>query len=135
MAPQITLSQWRKGSQWFEIQRPLAHFFIADNKYYLVFKRFCKPTCYPDEHYLPTLLNIFDQVSLNSNRSLTWVDWTKLSPHPAQLRKNQITQQFLQKIHDDARSRNCTNDFLFARKFHPSSLKPLLELSSIVMGF
>ncbi|GLJ16635.1 hypothetical protein SUGI_0285500 [Cryptomeria japonica] len=143
MAPQITLSHWRKGSQWFEIQRPLAQIFIADNKYYLVFKRFCKPTCYPDEHYLPTLLNIFDQGSLNSNRSLTWVDWTKLSPHPAQFKKNQITQQFLQKIHDDGISSNCTNEsqpatsiyFLFARKFHPSSLEPLLAISSRVMGF
>ncbi|KAH9329943.1 hypothetical protein KI387_002051, partial [Taxus chinensis] len=75
MAPEITLFKWRKGSQWFDLQRQLALDFIADNKYYSVFKRLCKPTCYPDEHYLPTLLNIFERGSLNSNTSITWVDW------------------------------------------------------------
>ncbi|KAL3598015.1 hypothetical protein D5086_005933 [Populus alba] len=71
MLPDIHLYQWRKGSQWFEIQRDLAVYIVSDTKYYTIFKKYCRPACYPDEHFIPTYLNMFHG-SLNSNRSVTW---------------------------------------------------------------
>lgn len=133
MAPEVTLSQWRKGSQWFEVHRMLAIDIISDTKYYQIFKAFCKPSCYIDEHYIPTMLSM-QFGSLISNRSITWVDWSRGGSHPAMFGKDDITQDFMENIRD---ANNCTyNDqttslcFLFARKFSPSALDPLLSMST-----
>lgn len=139
MAPEIKLYQWRKGSEWFELNRELAVNIVADFKYYSIFRKYCKPSCYPDEHYMPTYLNMFHG-SLNSNRSITWVDWSRGGPHPAQFGRRDITESFIQSIRNNGTI--CTHNsvptsvcFLFARKFAPSALEPLLNISSTVMKF
>ncbi|KAF3456092.1 hypothetical protein FNV43_RR00736 [Rhamnella rubrinervis] len=38
MSPSITISDWRKGSQWFEVNRKLAIGIVSDSKYYPVFE-------------------------------------------------------------------------------------------------
>lgn len=139
MAPDIKISQWRKGSEWFELNRELAIAIVADYKYYNIFKRYCKPSCYPDEHYIPTFLNMFHG-SLNANRSVTWVDWSKLSPHPAKYERANITEDFIQSLRNNGtqctyNSRPSTTCYLFARKFAPSALEPLLNLTSTVLDF
>lgn len=139
MAPGVMLSQWRKGSQWFEVHRKLAIGIISDIKYYQIFKEFCTRPCHVvDEHYLPTLLNILFG-SENSNRSITWVDWSRGGSHPAMFGNKDITENFMRRIRD---AHNCTyNDqivslcFMFARKFAPSALDPLLNMSSTILGF
>ncbi|KAG0465951.1 hypothetical protein HPP92_020115 [Vanilla planifolia] len=67
MYPDIKLHQWRKGSQWFELNRELAVKIVADYSCYVIFSKYCKPSCYPDEHYIPTYLNMFHG-ELNANR-------------------------------------------------------------------
>ncbi|XP_058097582.1 glycosyltransferase BC10 [Magnolia sinica] len=139
MLPDIQLFQWRKGSQWFELNRGLAVNIVADTKYYLLFRKYCKPSCYPDEHYLPTFLNMF-YAPLNSNRSLTWVDWSRGGPHPATYGAADITESFIMSIRDNGtdcvyNSGRTSVCFLFARKFAPSALEPLLNLTSTVMKF
>ncbi|KAH0877085.1 hypothetical protein HID58_064479 [Brassica napus] len=138
MLPDIKLHHWRKGSQWFEVNRKLAIYIISDSKYYLLFKLFCRPACYPDEHYIPTFLNMFHG-SVNANRSVTWVDWSIGGPHPATYGADNITEGFLQSIRKN--ETDCLYNeeptslcFLFARKFAPSALAPLMNLSSTVMG-
>ncbi|RWR92939.1 Glycosyl transferase [Cinnamomum micranthum f. kanehirae] len=139
MFPDIKLHQWRKGSQWFELNRSLAVNIVADTKYYTLFRKYCKPSCYPDEHYLPTYLNMFYE-PLNSNRTVTWVDWSKRDPHPATFGAANITEDFIQSIryngtsclYNSGQTNIC---FLFARKFAPSALEPLLNLTSTVMKF
>lgn len=138
MAPEVTLRQWRKGSQWFEIHRKLAINIISDTKYYEKFKAYCTPTCYVDEHYLPTILNI-KFGSLNSNRSITWVDWSRGGSHPAMFGNKDITEVFMRRIRS---GKNCTYKgqitslcFLFARKFSPNALDSLLNISSTVLEF
>lgn len=139
MAPEVTLSQWRKGTQWFEVHRKLAINIISDTKYYQIFKEFCTRPCHVvDEHYLPTLLNILFG-SENSNRSITWVDWSRGGSHPAMFGNKDITENFMRRIRD---AHNCTyNDqivslcFMFARKFAPSALDRLLNISSTVLEF
>ncbi|PKI75643.1 hypothetical protein CRG98_004044 [Punica granatum] len=137
MAPTINVTNWRKGSQWFELRRDLAHQVIADQKYYPIFQEFCHPPCYVDEHYIPTLLNIL-QPSLNSNRTVTWVDWSRDGPHPRKFGWDDMTDEFLDKIRYGS---NCTYSgksttmcFLFARKFLPSTLEQLLRILPVLLG-
>ncbi|XP_072990588.1 glycosyltransferase BC10-like [Typha latifolia] len=139
MAPHIKLNQWRKGSEWFELNRELSVNLVADKMYYSLFHKHCRPSCYPDEHYIPTYLNMFHG-ALNANRSITWVDWSRGGPHPATYGAPNITVEFIQAIRNNGTS--CMYNFqstsicyLFARKFAPSALGPLLNLTLTVMAF
>eukprot|EP01018_Ginkgo_biloba_P029962 Gb_25831 [translate_table: standard] len=138
MKPDITIEQWRKGSQWFEVDRRLALHIISDTKYYSIFKAACLPPCYLDEHYLPTFVSM-QFGFMNSARSLTWVDWSRGGPHPATFGMEDITEEFMRSIRDGntCTYHNQTTNLcvLFARKFSQSALEPLLQLSSTVLGF
>ncbi|CAD6206522.1 unnamed protein product [Miscanthus lutarioriparius] len=138
MTPEVELDQWRKGSQWFEVHRELAIEIVKDTVYYPKFKEFCRPHCYVDEHYFPTMLTIEAPNSL-ANRSVTWVDWSRGGAHPATFGRGDITEEFLRRVQKGRtclyNNQNSTTCFLFARKFAPSALEPLLELASTVLGF
>ena len=139
MWPDIRLSKWRKGSEWFELNRELAVNVVADYKYYRLFNKFCKPSCYPDEHYIPTYLNMFHG-ALNSNRTVTWVDWSKGGPHPVAYEYQNITGEFIRSIRGNGtlcsyNFKPTTVCYLFARKFAPDTLEPLLRLSSTIMEY
>ncbi|KAK9691860.1 hypothetical protein RND81_09G224800 [Saponaria officinalis] len=138
MNPLIRLSQWRKGSQWFEMDRKLALEVITDQVYFPVFQKHCNNKCYGDEHYLPTYVNI-NYKDNNSNRTVTWVDWSILGPHPGKFERPRVTIDFLNKLrsnftceYNGAKTNIC---FLFARKFMPSSLNRLLMFAPKVMKF
>ncbi|KAF5748295.1 hypothetical protein HS088_TW04G00247 [Tripterygium wilfordii] len=138
MAPEVKISQWRKGSQWFGINRMIAINIVEDKKYYPKFEEFCKPSCYVDEHYFPTMLTI-EAPSLLANRSITLVDWSRGGAHPATFGRADITEEFFRRMYEgqhcqynEQKSSIC---FLFARKFAPSTLEPLLSLSSKVLGY
>uniref|UniRef100_A0A0D9VYL1 Uncharacterized protein n=1 Tax=Leersia perrieri TaxID=77586 RepID=A0A0D9VYL1_9ORYZ len=138
MTPEVELEQWRKGSQWFEVDRELAIEIVKDTLYYPKFKEFCRPHCYVDEHYFPTMLTIEAPQSL-ANRSITWVDWSRGGAHPATFGRGDITEEFLRRVQEGRtclyNGQNSTMCFLFARKFAPSALEPLLELAPTVLGF
>ncbi|GAB4855515.1 hypothetical protein Ancab_024134 [Ancistrocladus abbreviatus] len=136
MRPHIKLSQWRKGSQWFEMDRNLALEVISDRKYAELFKRYCKNSCYGDEHYLPTFVST-EFWERNSNRSLTWVDWSRSGPHPGMYHRPWVTVEFLQRLRNN---HTCEYNgeggnicFLFARKFSPDSLDRLLRFAPKLM--
>ncbi|KAL3813262.1 hypothetical protein ACJIZ3_014530 [Penstemon smallii] len=138
MSPNITIEQWRKGSQWFEIHRDLALKIVSDNKYYQIFHEFCLPPCYSDEHYLPTLVNILFS-EMNSNRTITWVDWSRGGPHPRRFGWIDVRVELLNHIRNGSEcvyNENRTNIcHLFARKFLPNTLGPLLKVAPWVLGF
>jgi hypothetical protein len=140
MAPAIRLPQWRKGSQWFELSRDIATSVLADTTYYPLFRRHCRPSCYPDEHYLPTTVNMLHGAQ-NANRTITFVDWSKGGPHPAKYGAQDVTAELIQGIRRRTdrpclyNSRPTSMCFLFARKFAPDTLEPLLNISSTVMGY
>ncbi|CAN1243531.1 Glycosyltransferase BC10 [Linum perenne] len=139
MLPHIKLHHWRKGSQWFEMPRSLAIRIVSDTKYHSVFQKYCKPACYPDEHFIPTLVNMF-YGPLNSNRTVTWVDWSLGGPHPATYSAINITEGFIQSIRNNGtqcayNSGTTSICHLFARKFDASALQPLLNLTSKVLKF
>ncbi|KAI9192525.1 hypothetical protein LWI28_024158 [Acer negundo] len=138
MAPEVNLTQWRKGPQWFEVNRKLAINIVEDTTYYPKFEQFCRPACYVDEHYFPTMLSI-QAPHLLANRSLTWVDWSRGGAHPATFGRADITEEFFKRVYG---GQQCTYNtqpssicYLFARKFAPSALEPLMNLSSKILGF
>ncbi|KAK4759670.1 hypothetical protein SAY87_022801 [Trapa incisa] len=137
MAPTINVTEWRKGSQWFELNRDVANLVVSDRKYYRIFQEHCQPPCYVDEHYIPTLLNILRPAS-NSNRTVTWVDWSKDGPHPGKFGWDDMTDEFLNNIRFGS---NCSYNgnvtskcFLFGRKFLPSALEQLLRILPVLIG-
>ncbi|KAK6151010.1 hypothetical protein DH2020_015942 [Rehmannia glutinosa] len=138
MWPNVTIEQWRKGSQWFEIHRELALKIVSDGTYYKIFRDFCLPPCYNDEHYLPTLVNIVCP-EMNSNRSVTWVDWSRGGPHPRKFGWIDVRIELLNQIRFGSEcvyNGNTTNMCnLFARKFLPNTLGPLLRVAPLLLGF
>ncbi|OMO51764.1 Glycosyl transferase, family 14 [Corchorus capsularis] len=138
MEPVVTIEQWRKGSQWFEMDRFLALEVISDRTYYPVFRKFCKGACYGDEHYLPTFVSIHFP-ERTSNRTLTYVDWSKGGPHPFKFLRHDVTKEFLEMLRS---FNNCYYNgrsdgicYLFARKFSPITLYRLLKFAPQVMYF
>ncbi|ONI17203.1 hypothetical protein PRUPE_3G144800 [Prunus persica] len=138
MYPIINITNWRKGSQWFEVHRELAIHIVSDCKYYPIFQEYCRPSCYIDEHYIPTLVNILYS-ELNSKRSITWVDWSRGGPHPGKFEWSDITDEFLNRIRFGSECEYNGNTtsicFLFARKFMPNTLEPLLRVAPLLLGF
>nr|KYP61559.1 hypothetical protein KK1_016054 [Cajanus cajan] len=138
MRPLVMLSQWRKGSQWFQLDRALAIEIVSDQHYFPLFKKYCRRGCYGDEHYLPTFVSIKFWEN-NSNRTLTWVDWSKGGPHPARFLRNDVTLDFLKRLRH---GRTCQYNgettnvcHLFARKFTPHALDRLLRFAPKIMQF
>ncbi|KAL0332467.1 UNVERIFIED_CONTAM: hypothetical protein Scaly_2148200 [Sesamum calycinum] len=138
MWPTITIEQWRKGSQWFELHRDLALKVVSDQKYYPVFSDLCRPPCYNDEHYLPTLVNIL-YPEMNSNRTTTWVDWSRGGAHPRKFGWIDVRVELLNQIRFGSEcmyNGNTTNMCnLFARKFLPNTIGPLLRVGPALLGF
>ncbi|XP_070016093.1 glycosyltransferase BC10-like isoform X2 [Nicotiana sylvestris] len=138
MEPEVNITQWRKGSQWFEVNRKLALYIVEDTKFYPKFAEFCKPACYADEHYFATMLTI-QAANLLANRSITWVDWSRGGAHPAMFGKTDITEELMKRMLEgdtcSYNDRNTSMCCLFARKFAPGALEPLLLLAPKYLGF
>ncbi|PSR91141.1 Glycosyl transferase, family 14 protein [Actinidia chinensis var. chinensis] len=138
MGPDVTLQHWRKGAQWFEMGRELALEVVSDRKYFPIFQKHCNGQCYADEHYLPTFVSMkFGEK--NSNRTLTWVDWSKGGPHPGKFIRQHVTPEFLEKLRSGSKCEyngESTNVcFLFARKFTTNALDRLLRFAPKLMHF
>ncbi|XP_061988719.1 glycosyltransferase BC10-like [Rosa rugosa] len=138
MSPTIKLEQWRKGSQWFEVDRQLALEVVSDRRYFPLFEKYCVPSCYSDEHYLPTYMSI-KFWKKNSNRTLHWVDWSRGGPHPSRYQRTDVTHEFLNKMRFgttcEYNGKNTNICHLFARKFMPNTLDRLLRFAPKLMQF
>lgn len=124
MAPEVNITEWRKGSQWFEINRKLAIDIVEDKKLYPKFEQFCRPACYVDEHYFPTMLR-----------------WTGQGAVLIRLHLGRLIlkSSFSGTISKAQRAFTTTSHrqvcFLFARKFAPNAFGPLLEIAPYILGF
>lgn len=86
-------------------------------------------SCYPEEHYFPTLLSMEDPDAA-THYTLTRVNWTgSADGHPHTYRPVEVSPQLIQEL----RVSNSTYSFLFARKFSPDCLKPLLDIAEKVI--
>ncbi|XP_043694627.1 glycosyltransferase BC10-like [Telopea speciosissima] len=138
MKPLIHLNQWRKGSQWFEMDRQLGIDIVSDRTFFPMFRRYCKASCIADEHYLPTLVSM-RYPHKNSNRSLTWVEWSRGGAHPTKFTRTDVTFHLLNRLRSGSKCEyngNTTNlCHLFARKFSPTTLDRLLRFAPKLMTF
>ncbi|KAK4788166.1 hypothetical protein SAY86_019485 [Trapa natans] len=138
MYPSISLRDWRKGAQWFEMGRALAVEVVSDTTYFPMFQQFCKHSCYADEHYLPTFVSMRFP-GTTSNRTLTWVDWSKGGPHPNRFVRTDVHPDFLELLRSGSQCEYNGNTtgvcYLFARKFTPNALDRLLRFAPKIMHF
>lgn len=139
MRPLVKLEEWRKGAQWFEMDREVAMDVIVDQVYSDLFRKYCKPACYSDEHYLPTFLTKTLPPWKIANRTLTWVDWSLGGPHPRKFLRTDITPQMLNRmrtgtlcVYNGMPTNIC---HLFARKFTVSALDRLIRFVPRIMKF
>ncbi|KAJ4895008.1 hypothetical protein Rs2_21802 [Raphanus sativus] len=137
MSPVITRNQWRKGSQWFEIDREIAFAVVSDNTYFPLFKKHCRWGCYA-EHYLPTFVHIMFS-GKNANRSLTWADWSRRGPHPRKYTRRSVRAELLTKLRNKEgclyNGKDSNKCYLFARKFDDSCIDMLIHFAGRIMGF
>ncbi|CAI7909960.1 unnamed protein product, partial [Closterium sp. NIES-54] len=133
--PLVRLEDWRKGGQWFAMDREAARVIVTDDIFYPLFKRFCRPPCYADEHYMPTMLKVLMPGNV-ANRTVTWTDWSKPgAAHPAQFSAGQVTEKLIERMRGPPGCRVADESvpcFLFARKLMPGALTDLLRLADYI---
>lgn len=127
MLPEIPFGEFRVGSQFFVLTREHALLVVKDRKLWRKFKLPCVNVdcCYPEEHYFPTLLSMEDPEGC-THYTLTRVNWTgSIDGHPHTYRPEQVSKRLIRLL----RVSNSTYSFMFARKFSPDCLRPLLKIS------
>ncbi|KAE8710487.1 putative glycosyltransferase [Hibiscus syriacus] len=146
MLPVVKLEDFRIGSQFWSLTRKHARLVVGDE---MVWARFNQPcvvwdTCYPEENYFPTLLHMRDPRGVVPV-TLTHVDWNgSFDGHPRMYVESEITRQLISRLRNDKPrygddgtkgsdspiTQGRHFPFLFARKFSPESVLPLLKIAS-----
>ncbi|KAL3518647.1 hypothetical protein ACH5RR_021236 [Cinchona calisaya] len=131
MTPEISFDQFRVGSQFFTLSRNHALKVIEDRRLWRKFKLPCinVESCYPEEHYFPTLLSMADLEGC-SQYTLTRVNWTdSVNGHPHTYHRPEVSPQLIHTL----RESNSSYSYMFARKFSPDCLNPLMEIADSVI--
>ncbi|KAG6630782.1 glycosyltransferase BC10-like [Carya illinoinensis] len=131
MLPEVPFEQFRVGSQFFTLTRKHALLVLRDIRLWRKFKLPCLniDSCYPEEHYFPTLLSMEDPKGC-THYTLTRVNWTdSFDGHPHLYTPEEVSAELVYKL----RESNSSYSFLFARKFSPDCLKPLMEIADDVV--
>ncbi|TYJ02232.1 hypothetical protein E1A91_A13G213200v1 [Gossypium mustelinum] len=105
-------------------------------------------TCYPEENYFPTLIHMRDPRGAVP-ATLTHVDWNgSFDGHPRMYVESEIGPQLISRLRKDeprygddgtygsdspATKQRRRFPFLFARKFSPGSIQPLLRIANDVV--
>ncbi|XP_059307795.1 glycosyltransferase BC10-like [Lycium ferocissimum] len=130
MLPEVSFDRFRVGSQFFMLTRKHAQLVIRDRRLWRKFKLPClnKDSCYPEEHYFPTLLSMEDPDGC-TNYTLTRVNWTgSVDGHPHTYYPPEISPELIHEL----RVSNNTYSHVFARKFSPDCLKPLMDIADVI---
>uniref|UniRef100_A0A0E0RK44 Uncharacterized protein n=1 Tax=Oryza rufipogon TaxID=4529 RepID=A0A0E0RK44_ORYRU len=133
MLPEVPYDSFRVGSQFFVLVRRHAVMVVRDRRLWNKFKLPCltkrKDSCYPEEHYFPTLLDMQDPQGC-TKFTLTRVNWTdSVDGHPHTYRPDEVSGELIREL----RKSNGTHSYMFARKFAPDCLKPLMEIADSVI--
>lgn len=88
---EVFIEQWRKGFQWFEVDREFVIYIVFDVKYYFKFWDFCKLICYVDEYYIFIMLNI-EFLKKVVMRSVMVVDWIKGGVYFGEFGKDDVVE-------------------------------------------
>ncbi|EES17420.1 hypothetical protein BDA96_08G192800 [Sorghum bicolor] len=133
MLPEVPYESFRVGSQFFVLTRRHAVMVVRDRRLWNKFKLPClvkrKFSCYPEEHYFPTLLDMQDPAGC-TKFTLTRVNWTdSFDGHPHTYQPEEVSPELIR----DLRKSNGTYSHMFARKFAPGCLAPLMEIADSVI--
>ncbi|KAL0303654.1 UNVERIFIED_CONTAM: Glycosyltransferase BC10 [Sesamum radiatum] len=131
MLPEVPFDRFRIGSQFFVLTRQHAFVVIRDRRLWRKFKLPCFNlySCYPEEHYFPTLLSMEDPDGC-THYTLTRVNWTEsVDGHPHTYQPAEVSPRLIQEL----RVSNSSYSFMFARKFSPDCLQPLLNMAEKVI--
>lgn len=126
--PQVPLNEWRKGSQWFQVTRRVARVIVNDTMFYNKFQSQCRLPCQPDEHYIPTMLHM-KRVPNLAMRDYTFTDWSQGGAHPREFTRADVSMWLINKMKKKVNPRCTHRCYLFARKFRPGTLGPLMSLA------
>lgn len=148
MLPEVTLESCRIGSQFWTLTRKHARLVVRDERLWSKFKLPCLhwDTCYPEENYFPTLLSMRDPRGCIP-ATLTHVDWRGRSDgHPHTYEPAEVGPELILTLRSDRprygdeetngsvpSSTQRHDPFLFARKFSPDSIQPLMSIASDVI--
>lgn len=148
MLPEVRLEDFRIGSQFWVLTRRHARLVVRDRRLWSKFSLPCErlDTCYPEENYFPTLLSMRDPRGCVP-ATLTHVNWTGSSDgHPRMYEAFEVGPDLIRSMRDD-RPRygddgsngsywfilERDDPFLFARKFAPDAIEPLMSLADDVL--
>ncbi|KAL1212632.1 Glycosyltransferase BC10 [Cardamine amara subsp. amara] len=140
MLPDVPPGEFRMGSQFWTLTRAHARMVVSDVDIWAKFNKPCvrKDICYLEEYYFPTLLHMRDPQGCVS-ATLTHVDWSIIEHgHPRTYKPSEIGDELIQQLRSARfRYRNGglkRNDtFLFARKFSPAGISPLMNIARNVI--
>ncbi|TVU48988.1 hypothetical protein EJB05_00277, partial [Eragrostis curvula] len=133
MLPEVPYDRFRVGSQFFVLARKHAIMVVRDRRLWNKFKMPClvkrKDSCYPEEHYFPTLLDMQDPAGC-TKFTLTRVNWTDMMDgHPHTYQPEEVSGELIREL----RKSNGTYSHMFARKFAPECLGPLMKIADSVI--
>ncbi|GKU93731.1 hypothetical protein SLEP1_g7300 [Rubroshorea leprosula] len=131
MLPEVPFKRFRVGSQFFVLTRKHALMVVRDRKLWNKFKLPCykASSCYPEEHYFPTLLSMQDPKGY-TRYTLTRVNWTGATHgHPYAYKPAEVSPELISRLRNSTHSAS----YLFARKFLPDCLTPLLDIADSVI--
>ncbi|KAK4284013.1 hypothetical protein QN277_000903 [Acacia crassicarpa] len=132
MLPEVTFDEFRVGSQFFVLIRRHAVSVVRERRLWKKFRLPCvtEEPCYPEEHYFPTFLSMEDPNGCNGF-TLTRVNWTGCwDGHPRLYTAPEVSRELVFEL----RQSNFSGyDYMFARKFSPESLAPLMDIADDVI--
>ncbi|XP_010437927.1 PREDICTED: uncharacterized protein LOC104721602 [Camelina sativa] len=148
MLPEVTLEEFRIGSQFWVLKRRHARVVARDRRIWAKFNQTCvrEDTCYPEENYFPTLLNMRDPRGCVP-ATLTHVDWTvNVDGHPRMYEAEEVVPELIERLRktrprygedgingSEWSAVERMDPFLFARKFSPDALEPLFGMARTVL--
>ncbi|KDP33587.1 hypothetical protein JCGZ_07158 [Jatropha curcas] len=145
MLPEVKLEDFRIGSQFWVLSREHARVVVGDQMIWAKFNKTCvvEDACYPEENYFPTLIHMKDPRG-SVSATLTHVDWRdSFDGHPRMYEASDVGSDLIVALRNsrprygddegrngsDSSVRRRHDPFLFARKFSPDSIQPLMSIA------
>ncbi|XP_065851418.1 glycosyltransferase BC10 [Euphorbia lathyris] len=144
MLPEVKLEDFRIGSQFWVLTRKHARLVISDRSIWEKFNLTCvkEEACYPEENYFSTLIHKWDPRG-GVSATLTHVDWRdSYDGHPRMYNATEVGPELIEALRSekprygydgmngsDLSVTQRSDRFLFARKFSPESIEPLLRIA------
>lgn len=133
MLPEVPFDRFRVGSQFFTLARRHAALVVGERRLWDKFRQPCldQNACYPEEHYFPTLLDMADPAGV-ARYTLTHVNWAgSVHGHPHTYTAAEVSAELVADLRRP--KKNTTHDYMFARKFSPDCLAPLMDIADAIL--